>query len=309
MPLPAGLRERLSLPLIAAPMTIVSGAELVTACCKAGVIGAFPTANGRRSGDLDGWINAINDDLARFSEENPGKPVAPLCANLIVHRTNENLAGDLASVIRCKVELVIASVGSPEHVIPPIHDYGGIVFADVASMRHVEKAAAAGADGLILLTAGAGGNTGWANPFSFVRQAREIFDGPLILTGGLADGASLRAAEILGCELGNMGTRFIATQESAAVAPYRQMVVDATLDDIILTRAITGLQTNILRQSLEDAGLDPDNLPEHEGYSSTSKKRWRDIWSAGHTSGSIHDIPTVAELVERLKEEYEAAGG
>lgn len=309
MSLPAGLRERLSLPLISAPMSIVSGAELVTAACKAGVIGAFPTANGRRAGDLDGWINAISDDLSQYAEDNPGKPVAPFCANLIVHHSNENLAGDLKSVIRCKVEYVIASVGSPEHVIPPIHDYGGIVFADVANMRHVEKAAAAGADGLILLTAGAGGNTGWANPFSFVRQAREIYDGPLILTGGLADGASLRAAEVLGCELGNMGTRFIATQESGAVEPYRQMIVNSKLDDIILTRAMNGLENNIMRQSLIEAGLDPDNLPASEAYDSGRKKRWRDIWSAGHTAGSVHDIPTVAELVERMKAEYEAAGG
>ena len=210
--------------------------------------------------------------------------------------------------------MVITSVGSPEHVIGPVHDYGGLVFADVASMRHVERAAAVGADGLILLTAGAGGQTGWANPFAFVRQTREVFDGPLVLAGGIADGAGLRAAEVLGCDLAYMGTRFLATVESRAADAYKAMVVDACLDDIKLTRAFTGLETNILRPSIEAAGLDPDDLPERGSIDITkdidpethNKKRWRDIWSAGQSVGSVHDVPTVAALVQRLQGEYEA---
>jgi len=314
MSLPPELAGRLRLPLIAAPMFLVSGPALVIAACRAGVIGSFPTANCRSTDELDEWLTEITSNLATAALT--PFPAAPPCANLIVHRSNQRLMDDTAVVARHKIELVIASVGNPEPIIEPIHAYGGLILADVASMRHAEKAIAAGADGLILLTAGAGGQTGWANPFAFVRQVREIFDGPVVLAGGVADGTALRAAQVLGCDLAYMGTRFIATQESLAKDGYKDMIVDARLDDILLTRAFTGLETNMLRPSIAAAGLDPDNLPAR-GTINVEKdltpegretRRWRDIWSAGHTAGSVHDVPAVASLVDRIAEEFAAAG-
>lgn len=314
MSLPPELAGRLRLPLIAAPMFLVSGPALVIAACRAGVIGSFPTANCRSTDDLDEWLTEITSNLAAAAST--PFPAAPPCANLIVHRSNQRLMDDTAVVARHKIDLVIASVGNPEPIIEPIHAYGGLVLADVASMRHAEKAIAAGADGLILLTAGAGGQTGWANPFAFVRQVREIFDGPVVLAGGVADGTALRAAQVLGCDLAYMGTRFIATQESLAKNRYKDMIVDARLDDILLTRAFTGLETNMLRPSIAAAGLDPDNLPARGTINvekdltpeGREKRRWRDIWSAGHTAGSVHDVPAVASLVDRIAEEFAAAG-
>ena len=315
MPIPAQFDDRLCLPLIAAPMFLVSGPELVIEACQAGVIGAFPTANCRTVEQLDDWFAQITRRLSDFQAAHPEQPVAPPCANLIVHRSNPRLEDDLELVRKHRIELVIASVGSPHAIIEPIHDYGGVVYADVASMRHVEKALAAGSDGLILLTAGAGGQTGWANPFAFVRQVREVFDGPLVLAGGVADGTALHAAEALGCNLAYMGTRFIATQESMAPEAYKRMIVGTNMDGITLTKAFSGLETNMIRQSIEAAGLDPDTLPER-GMIDVSKdldpgnqdkKRYRDIWSAGHTAGSIHDVPVVRELVGRLRHEYQAA--
>lgn len=302
MSLPATIRARLRLPVIAAPMFLVSGPDLVIAACRAGVIGSFPTANCRTTDELERWF-------ARIVEET-GEGAAPYAANLIVHRSNSRRDADLALVCRYRPELVITSVGSPAPVIDAIHDYGGSVLADVASMTHAEKALEAGADGLILLTAGAGGQTGWANPFAFVRGVRAMFDGPVVLAGGVADAQAVRAAEVLGCDLAYMGTRFIATAESMADQRYKQMIAEARLDDIKLTRAITGLETNMLIPSLVAAGLDPDNLPER-GMVSIDKdinpdrpRRWKDVWSAGHSAQQVDDVPTVADLVERLAGDY-----
>src|SRR3954471_25074603 len=213
---------RLSLPLIAAPMFLVSGVELVVAACRNGVIGAFPTVNCRSPEQLDEWLGEIESRLRRHSDES-GKPSAPICANLIVHRSNARLEQDLAVLLRHNPEMVITSVGSPAPVLKPLHDAGAVVFADVASIRHAERAVAAGADGLVLLTAGAGGQTGWLNPFAFVRAVRAFYDGPLVLAGGIADGYALRAAEALGCDLAYMGTKFIATNESLADPRYKEM--------------------------------------------------------------------------------------
>ena len=209
--------DRLSLPLIAAPMFLVSGVELVVAACRNGVIGSFPTVNCRSPEQLDEWLGEIESRLQRHSDAS-GKPAAPICANLIVHRSNARLAQDLAVLLRHKPEIVITSVGSPAPVLAPLHDAGALVFADVACIRHAERAVAAGADGLVLLTAGAGGQTGWLNPFVFVRAVRAFFDGPLVLAGGISDGHALRAAQALGCDLAYMGTKFIATRESMADA-------------------------------------------------------------------------------------------
>jgi len=317
MSLPAPLKSRLRLPLIAAPMFLVSGPALVKAACRAGVIGSFPTANCRTVEELDRWLADMGDDLNRAADES-GRPTAPLCPNLIVHRSNTRVPDDLAAVLRRKVEIVITSVGSPEPVLKPLKDAGCLVLADVASVRHAEKAAAAGVDGLVLLTAGAGGQTGWVNPFAFVRAVRVFWDGIVVMAGGMADGHAIAAAETLGCDLSYMGTRFIATRESLAKDAYKEMLVKSRLDDVLLTRAFTGLETNMLRPSIAAAGLDPDNLPMR-GSIDVAKdinaserdrpnaKRWKDIWSAGHSVSGVADIPSVVELVARTADEYAAA--
>jgi nitronate monooxygenase len=314
MPLPAALKSRLRLPLIAAPMFLVSGPALVKAACRAGVIGAFPTANCRTLEELNTWLADIGQDLKRAADGSGRKP-APLCPNLIVHRSNPRLADDLAAVLRHEPEMVITSVGSPQPVMKPLQDAGCLVLADVASVRHAEKAVAAGVDGLVLLTAGAGGQTGWVNPFAFVRAVRTFWDGMLVMAGGMADGQAVAAAEVLGCDLAYMGTKFIATRESLAKEAYKQMLVQSRLDDVLLTRAFTGLETNMLRPSIAAAGLDPDSLPERGAIDIAqdinaaererpSAKRWKDVWSAGHSVSGVVDVPSVAELVERTAGEY-----
>lgn len=317
MSLPSWLADRLTLPLIAAPMFLVSGVDLVVAACSAGIIGAFPTVNCRTVEELDAWLGEMHRRIAD-AEQALGRALPPVCPNLIVHRSNPRTLQDVEVLARHAVKIVIASVGSPHAVIPPLHDAGCLVFADVASVRHAEKAIEAGADGLVLLTAGAGGQTGWANPFAFARAVRAFWSGPLVMAGGLSDGHALWAAQALGCDLGYMGTRFIATRESMAAPGYKDMLVGSRLDDIKLTRAMTGLETSILRPSLVAAGLDPDNLPER-GAIDISKdidrgareksdtRRWKDIWSAGHSVSGVTDVPGVTDLVERTRGEYEAA--
>jgi nitronate monooxygenase len=317
MSLPASLRDRLRLPLIAAPMFLVSGPALVTAACRAGVVGSFPTANCRTVEELDAWLAGMDDDAKRAADTE-GRAPAPWCPNLIVHRSNPRVPEDLAAVLRHKAEIVITSVGSPEPVMKPLKDAGCLVLADVASVRHAEKAVAAGVDGLVLLTAGAGGQTGWANPFALVRAVRAFWDGIVVMAGGMADGHAVAAAQALGCDLAYMGTKFIATRESLAKDAYKQMLVSSRLDDVLLTRAFTGLETNMLRPSIAAAGLDPDNLPAR-GKIDISKdinaaererpdaKRWKDIWSAGHSVSGVADVPTVAELVRRTAAEYDSA--
>ncbi|MGJ4907186.1 NAD(P)H-dependent flavin oxidoreductase [Bradyrhizobium sp. HKCCYLS2033] len=313
-----GLRTRLRLPLIAAPMFLVSGIELVSAACGNGVIGAFPTVNCRTPDELDAWLREIADRLARRSDAG-GRAAAPVCPNLIVHHSNARLQDDLAVLLRHRPEIVITSVGSPAKVVAPLHDAGALVFADVASIRHAERAVEAGADGLVLLTAGAGGQTGWLNPFAFVRAVRAFFDGPIVLAGGISDGVALRAAEVLGCDLAYMGTKFIATRESLADDRYKAMLVASSADDVLLTSAFTGLPTSMLRPSIVAAGLDPEALPARGAIEIGSDidiaarearpKRWRDIWSAGHATSGVTDIPSVAELVARTADEYMGAGG
>jgi len=311
-------RDRLSLPLIAAPMFLVSGVDLVVATCRNGVIGAFPTVNCRSAEQLDDWLGDIEDKLRRHSEQS-GKAAAPICPNLIVHRSNARLDQDLKVLLRHKPEIVITSVGSPAPVLALLHDSGALVFADVASIRHAERAVAAGADGLVLLTAGAGGQTGWLNPFVFVRAVRAFFDGPIVLAGGIGDGHALRAAQALGCDLAYMGTKFIATNESMADARYKEMLVASSADDILLTTAFTGLQTNMLRPSIAAAGLNPDDLPQRGaidiaedidiGARESRPKRWRDIWSAGHSTSGVTEVLPVDELVARTLAEYRDADG
>ncbi len=307
------LTNRLRLPIISAPMLRVSGPELVSAACKAGIIGSFPTANAGSPETLDDWLSRIKATLG----DNP-KAFAPYCPNLIIRRAN--VKDDLAVLVRHGVEMVITSVGSPEPVLGPLHDIGCLVFSDVASIRHAEKAVKAGADGLVLLTAGAGGNTGWANPFAFVQAVRQFFDGPIVLAGGISDARTLHAARVLGCDLAYMGTRFIASEESMAKPAYKDMVVQSTLDDVLLTRALTGpgLQVSMLRPSLVAAGLDPERLDEQvseekakaqygggAGLSDSGRpKRWVDLWSAGHSVSGVDRVMSVAQIVEWIADDY-----
>jgi nitronate monooxygenase len=312
----ARFRDRLSLPLIAAPMFLVSGIDLVAAACRNGVIGAFPTVNCRGPDELDHWLSEIESRL-RLRLDAHGRTAAPVCPNLIVHRSNARLNEDLKVLLRHRSEIVITSVGSPAQVVKPLHDAGALVLADVASIRHAERAVEAGADGLVLLAAGAGGQTGWLNPFAFVRAVRAFFEGPIVLAGGVGDGQALRAAEVLGCDLAYMGTKFIATRESMADARYKAMLVESTADDIMLTTAFTGLQTNMLKPSIVAAGLDPDDLPARGaidigkdidvGAREARPKRWRDIWSAGHSTSGVTDVPAVEALIARTLSEYQAA--
>jgi len=312
----ARLRTRLRLPLIAAPMFLVSGPDLVAACCAAGIVGAFPTVNCRTPAQLDNWLSDIETRAAREADRS-GRAVAPCCPNLIVHRSNPRLHDDLAVLVRHAPALVITSVGAPTPVLAPLHDVGTLVFADVASVQHARKAVAAGADGLVLLTAGAGGQTGWLNPLAFVRAVRAFFDGPLVLAGGVADGHALLATQVLGCDLAYMGTRFIATLESMASDAYKAMLVGSSADDVLLTKAFTGLETNMLRPSIVQAGLDPDALPArghidiandisieaHEAKPS----RWRDIWSAGHSVSGVRAVTSAAAIVAQTEVEYRQA--
>jgi nitronate monooxygenase len=309
---PDRIAGRLSLPLIAAPMLRVSGPDLVVAACRAGVIGAFPTKNARTAAELDAWLTEIRARLADLDGR-----AAPFCPNLIMR--DARLSEDLAVVARHGAEVVITSVGSPAPALGALHDAGCLVLADVASLRHAERAIAAGVDGLILLTAGAGGQTGWLNPFAFVRAVRAMFDGIVVLAGGVSDGRALAAARLLGCDLAYMGTRFIAARESLASDAYRAMLVAASMDEVILTSSFTGLPASMLAPSIEAAGLDPARLDESlteaqarerfGGDALAGARRWTDIWSAGHSVSGVRAVQSVAELVAEIRAEYTSAVG
>ncbi len=309
--------KNLRLPLIVGPMLRVSGVDLIRAVCSAGAIGSFPTANCRDHTELDNWMTQLDESLQK--NRDAGLKTAPYCPNLIMRRDAQTLSADIDLVLKHRCELVITSVGSPVSVLPRLRDAGCKVFADVATMRHVEKAVEAGVDGLVLLCAGAGGQTGWANPFAFVRAVREVFSGAIVLAGGLSDGVGLKAARVLGADYGYMGTRFIATRESLADDRYKTLVAESELDDIVLTRAITGLPANFIGQSLRNAGLDTDSLPENltvqearakfggGGAAPGRPRRWADIWSAGHSVSGVGDVPGAGEVVERIARQYDAA--
>jgi nitronate monooxygenase len=307
--LPPGLRARLALPLIAAPMLRVSGPDLVTAACARGVVGAFPTKNARTTEELDAWLTDIR---ARLADQDG--PAAPFCPNLIMR--DARLADDLACVARHGAEVVITSVGSPAPAVAALHDAGCLVLADVGSLRHAARAIEAGADGLILLTAGAGGQTGWLNPFAFVRAVRGMFDGLVVLAGGVSDGRALAAASVLGCDLAYMGTRFIAAAESLASDGYRRMLVAATMDDVMQTSSFTGLPANMLAPSIRAAGLDPARLDEsmnetrareQYGAGGQGPRRWSDIWSAGHSVSGVARLQTAGEIIDQTRGEFDEA--
>ena len=297
------LRSGLQVPVIAAPMFLVSGPEHVMACCRAGIVGSFPTINARTPEILDQWLS----EMARTRTDGAARHAA----NLIVHKSNARLGEDLALVVRHRVPIVISSVGSPTRVIEAVHGYGGLVLADVATLKHARRAAEAGVDGLILLTAGCGGNTGWLNPFAFTAAVREFWDGPLVLAGSISSGRQIRALEVLDVDLAYLGTSLIATTESLANDTYRQLLVDASIDDIFLTDAITGIPANFLRTSLERAGFDTKaRHAKPEAFNLDKETRaWRDVWSAGHGVGGVREVRPVAEVVAELARDYAAARG
>ena len=307
MALPEILRGRLTLPVIGSPMFIVSGPELVLAQCKAGVVGSFPALNARPKELLEEWIVRIKADLEAHRRDNPGARVAPFAVNQIAHKSNDRLEHDVEVCVRHQVPIIITSLRAPAEVVKAVHSYGGIVLHDVTTLRHAEKAAEEGVDGLILVAAGAGGHAGTLSPFALVSEVRQFWKGTIVLGGAISDGSSILAAEAMGADLAYMGTRFIATKEANAGADYKQMLVETAAKDIVYTSLFTGVPGNYLKPSVQKAGLDPDNLPEADkskmnfgSGGGAPVKVWRDIWSAGQGVGGIKDVPTVAELVSRL---------
>jgi len=305
MPLPSLLEGRLRLPVIAAPMFLVSGPELVIECCKAGVVGTVPAANARPAAEFEKWVLQIEAALADVPN------AAPWGANISVRRGNERLEEDLDICVRHKVPVVITILGKPDRVVEAVHSYGGIVLHDAATERHARNAMAAGVDGIIALAGGAGGHTGWQNPFSLVREIRRFWDGCLILAGAISDGYGVRAAEVLGADLAYMGTRFTATQESLAPEAMKRMIVDCKATDILCENQLTGLPANYMVPSLTAAGIDVEKLragepPDAAGVEDNVRS-WRDLWSAGHGVSIIDDVPATADLVQRLEAEYRAA--
>ena len=306
----AGLRA----PVIGAPMFLVSGPELVIEQCKAGIIGSFPALNARPQEQLDAWLTQIEDALAAHRAKNPGAKVGPYAVNLIVNAANKRLEQDFETVAKHKVPIVITSLQAPTDIAKRVHEYGGIVLHDVVRVRHAEKALEAGVDGIILVCGGAGGHAGRINPFALTNEVRRIFSGPLVLAGAITNGSGVLAAQAMGCDAAYLGTRFIATQESLAIDAYKQMLVDSDAEDIVYTPFFSGVHGSYLRQSIRNAGLDPDNLPVQQGgdklqYKSRDErpKTWKDIWGAGQGVGNIDAVLATRELVDRIVEEYEAA--
>ena len=308
------LRGRLRLPVFGSPLFIVSGPELVIAQCKAGIVGSFPALNARPAGMLDTWIERIKSELADFERET-GKKAAPFAVNQICHMSNDRLPQDIEACVRHEVPIVITSLRAPKEVVESTHKYGGVVFHDIINIRHAKKAIDEGVDGLIPVCAGAGGHAGVLSPFALVSELRTFWNGPIALSGSIANGRSILAAQALGADYAYMGTRFIATQEANAPEAYKRALTEAASGgDIVYTNLFTGVHGNYLRSSILAAGLDPDNLPLSDktkmnfgSGGNTDKKAWRDIWGAGQGVGQIADAPTVGELVDRLEREYVAA--
>jgi nitronate monooxygenase len=298
------LRARLSIPAIAAPMFLVSGPDLVVETCRYGIMGTFPALNQRSSEGYEAWLDEIQERLEKLDAP------APFGVNLIVHKTNTRLMRDVEITVKHQVPVVITSLGAARNVVDAVHSYGGLVFHDVINLHHARKAADAGVDGLIAVCAGAGGHAGLLNPFAFVDEIRQFFDKTIILSGAISNGRQIAAAEMLGADLAYLGTRFINTRESMAPSGHKEMIAAANAKDIVYTPAISGVHANFLRASIVAAGADPDNLtstPKMDMSAEHEAKAWKDVWSAGQGVGGIHDIPTTAELCERLIAEYHAA--
>ena len=311
MPLPKILQDNLAIPVIGAPLFLVSGPELVIAQCKAGIVGSFPALNARPQHVLEEWLIRIKGELAQAKVENPDLPIAPFAVNQICHASNDRLMGDMELCVKHEVPIIITSLRPPEEIVTAAHSYGGLVYHDVINVRHAKKAAEQGVDGLILVCAGAGGHAGTLSPFALVREVREFFDGTIILSGSISSGSAVASSLALGADLAYLGTRFIATEEANAEQGYKDMLIKSVADDIVYSSLFTGVHGNYLKGSIENAGLDPNNLPQADKSSmnfgsggNTDAKAWKDIWGSGQGIGSIKDSPSVQTLVNQLTSEF-----
>ncbi len=311
MSLPKVLQDNLALPVIGAPMFMVSQPQLVLAQCVAGIVGSFPALNARPKELLDEWLGMMTTAIDAARRAEPGRKVGPYAVNQIVHHSNDRLDHDIALCVKHRAPMIITSLRAPGDVVKEVHGYGGIVFHDVISVRHAQKALEAGVDGLILVAAGAGGHAGMLSPFALVSEVRRFWDGPIALSGAITRGAQILAAQAMGADLAYIGTRFIPTHEANAVDAYKQMIVDSSAADVVYTPYFTGVHGNYLRASIAAQGLDPDDLPLRDksamSFDSDATKAWRDIWGVGQGIGSIDEILPVAEVVERLAREYRDA--
>jgi nitronate monooxygenase len=308
------LFDRLRIPVIGSPLFIISGPDLVIAQCKAGIVGSFPALNARPQSLLDEWLHRITEELSAWNRANPDRPAAPFAVNQIVHKSNDRLESDLATCAKWQVPITITSLGAREELNQAVHGWGGITLHDVIDDRFARKAIEKGADGLIAVCAGAGGHAGRLNPFAFVQEIREWFDGPLAVSGAIANGGAVLAAQAMGGDLAYIGSPFIATTEANAIDAYKQGIVEGRAADIVYSNLFTGVHGNYLRASIQQAGLDPDNLPEGDlktmdfgGGNSAKPKAWRDIWGSGQGIGAVHAVESVAARVDRLEAEYHAA--
>lgn len=314
MAIPDILKDSLSVPVVGAPLFIISHPELVLAQCKAGVVGSFPALNARPAEQLDEWLAQISEELESYKAANPDKKVAPFAVNQIVHKSNNRLEHDLQMCVKYKVPIVITSLGAVPEVNEAVHSYGGIVLHDIINDRHAKSAIKKGADGLIAVAAGAGGHAGTLSPFALIQEIRQWFDGPLLLSGSIANGGAVLAAQAMGADLAYIGSPFIATDEARAMDDYKNAIADYRAKDIVYTNLFTGVHGNYLKPSIERAGMDPDNLPESDPSAmnfasggNTDAKAWKDIWGCGQGIGAIDKVQPTAEYVARLVEEYEAA--
>jgi nitronate monooxygenase len=307
------LFDKLRLPVVGAPMFIVSNPDLVIAQCTAGIVGSFPALNARPAAALEEWLQRITEALAAHDSANPGAPAAPFAVNQIVHKSNDRLEHDVAACVKYKVPIVITSLGARPEVNEAIHSYGGIVLHDVINIVHARKALEKGADGLIAVCAGAGGHAGGLSPFALIQEIRDFFDGPLLLSGAIANGRSILAAQAMGADLAYVGSAFIATTEANADAAYKQMIVDSAAADIVYSNLFTGILGNYLKGSIRNAGLDPDQLAQSDPSAmnfaggSSKAKAWKDIWGCGQGIGAIHAIEPAAAMIARFKRDYDAA--
>ena len=308
------LKSQLKIPVIGAPLFLVSGPELVIAQCKAGIVGSFPALNARPQYVLDEWIIRIKDELAQAKEADPEKRIAPFAVNQICHGSNDRLFGDMEICVKHEVPIIITSLRPPEEIVQATHSYGGMVFHDVINVRHAKKAAEQGVDGLILVCSGAGGHAGTLSPFALVREVKEWFDGAVILSGAISSGSAVASSLALGSDFAYIGTRFIATEEANADQGYKEMLIESAADDIVYSSLFTGVHGNYLKGSIEKAGLDPKNLPDADKSTmnfgsggNTESKAWKDIWGSGQGTGSIKDAPSVAKLVDNLEAEFKEA--
>ena len=314
MPIPDSIKDNISIPVIGAPLFLISVPDLVIAQCKAGIIGSFPALNARPQHILEEWIVKIKTELKEYQEQNPDKKVAPFAVNQICHGSNDRLQGDMEICVKHEVPVIITSLRPPLEVVEAAHSYGGLVFHDVINVRHAKKAADMGVDGLILVCAGAGGHAGALSPFALLREVKSWFDGTIILSGSIGDGYSVASALALGADFAYLGTRFIATHEANAEPEYKQMLIESSANDIVYSNLFTGVLGNYLKPSIQNSGLDPDNLPTADKSAmnfgsggNTDSKAWKDIWGSGQGIGLIEDAPTVEELVDRLKSEFTEA--